>query len=178
MENKYIIIDGQLYHHGVKGQKWGRRRYQNKDGSLTPEGKKRVSNKQVREEKRKIQTDEYNRLKKKHGLDEKYDEIIKFGEKHGLDLDDGGGGSKEAGAKYMKMWDDWSKIDDRISAQSRKKAENYVLKTYGEKRVKSLKRGDNARIALGIAAAPLLIATLPVSIPIMAIAGSTKSKRE
>lgn len=32
-----------IYHHGVKGQKWGIRRYQNKDGSLTPEGKKRYS---------------------------------------------------------------------------------------------------------------------------------------
>lgn len=28
----------ELYHHGIKGQKWGVRRYQNKDGSLTPEG--------------------------------------------------------------------------------------------------------------------------------------------
>lgn len=27
-----------IYHHGVKGQKWGHRRYQNQDGSLTPEG--------------------------------------------------------------------------------------------------------------------------------------------
>lgn len=31
----------ELYHHGIKGQKWGVRRYQNKDGSLTPSGKKR-----------------------------------------------------------------------------------------------------------------------------------------
>ena len=31
----------ELYHHGIKGQKWGVRRFQNVDGSLTPEGKKR-----------------------------------------------------------------------------------------------------------------------------------------
>lgn len=39
----YIIVDGELYHHGVKGMKWGVRRYQNKDGSLTPAGKKKVA---------------------------------------------------------------------------------------------------------------------------------------
>lgn len=33
----------ELYHHGIKGQRWGIRRYQNKDGTLTPAGKKRVA---------------------------------------------------------------------------------------------------------------------------------------
>lgn len=32
-----------LKHHGIKGQKWGVRRYQNSDGSLTPEGKLRYN---------------------------------------------------------------------------------------------------------------------------------------
>lgn len=30
-----------LSHHGIKGQKWGVRRFQNPDGSLTPEGRRR-----------------------------------------------------------------------------------------------------------------------------------------
>ena len=40
--NTYYIgnfpVTDELYHHGIKGQKWGIRRYQNPDGSLTPAG--------------------------------------------------------------------------------------------------------------------------------------------
>ena len=32
-----------IYHHGIKGQQWGVRRYQNEDGSLTPEGRRRYA---------------------------------------------------------------------------------------------------------------------------------------
>lgn len=35
------LCHGELYHHGIEGQKWGVRRYQNPDGSLTEEGKQR-----------------------------------------------------------------------------------------------------------------------------------------
>lgn len=33
----------ELYHHGIKGQRWGIRRFQNEDGTLTSEGKQRYS---------------------------------------------------------------------------------------------------------------------------------------
>lgn len=34
-------MNNEIYHHGVKGQRWGVRRYQNYDGSLTAKGRER-----------------------------------------------------------------------------------------------------------------------------------------
>lgn len=44
MSNWYIASEENekaLIHHGIKDQKWGIRRYQHEDGSLTPEGRER-----------------------------------------------------------------------------------------------------------------------------------------
>lgn len=38
-----LISEDELCHHGIKGQKWGIRRFQKKDGSLTPAGKGRYN---------------------------------------------------------------------------------------------------------------------------------------
>lgn len=60
MENNYVLTsNGELYHWGVKGMKWGVRRYQNKDGSLTPRGKKR---------QKELSADEKERAARKNDL--------------------------------------------------------------------------------------------------------------
>ena len=72
-------MSNELIHYGVPGMKWGVRRYQNKDGSLTNAGKKR----QMQLEKQASKYDklviddekEYKRSKKE------YDDIVKNGTK-------------------------------------------------------------------------------------------------
>lgn len=55
METIFIPHSDYLAHHGIKNQKWGQRRFQNYDGSLTSEGRKRYgigeSNQSRRERK-------------------------------------------------------------------------------------------------------------------------------
>lgn len=51
------IFSNELFHHGIKGQKWGVRRYQNEDGTYTEAGLKRLHRKDVRWAKRN-----YNKL--------------------------------------------------------------------------------------------------------------------
>lgn len=51
----YSYTAGSLQHHGVLGQKWGVRRYQNKDGTLTAAGKKHV-----KENKESVERESFN----------------------------------------------------------------------------------------------------------------------
>lgn len=48
-------MNNNLQHHGIKGQKWGVRRFQNKDGSLTAKGKKRYNDDEYDEERERLE---------------------------------------------------------------------------------------------------------------------------
>lgn len=55
-----------LEHHGIKGQKWGIRRYQFPDGSLTPEGRERYGyNYETGEYNKKLYMEDQDRQKAK-----------------------------------------------------------------------------------------------------------------
>ena len=80
MENYiYQTSNGELCHWGVKGMRWGVRRYQNKDGSLTAAGKKRVADEknELKEREREIKRREKAKIErakldaKKAELDER-----------------------------------------------------------------------------------------------------------
>lgn len=45
--------EGTLIHYGVRGMRWGVRRYQNKDGTLTPAGKKRQASEELASQRKK-----------------------------------------------------------------------------------------------------------------------------
>lgn len=64
MEYK-IYKDGELYHWGIKGMRWGVRRYQNKDGSLTKAGQRRYDKEMARlkEEERVVKNKERTQTK-------------------------------------------------------------------------------------------------------------------
>lgn len=127
-----IPYSSELYHHGIKGQKWGVRRYQNKDGSRTKAGMSRYKKgREVRRELNSLRDQEHDRLRK---ASKKYKETEKEVERLKSRMD--------------YEWDDYERkrIDDRrwnkeedlraLDEEFNKKASEYAAKQVLEKRGK------------------------------------------
>ena len=68
----------QLYHHGILGQKWGVRRFQNEDGTRTSAGKKQDAAREVEKSEDHLRSRE-NKAKSPEGLSN--DELKKLNER-------------------------------------------------------------------------------------------------
>lgn len=116
----------ELYHHGIKGMKWGVRRYQNNDGSLTAAGKQRLAKSIQKaakgntvDERKQLRKDVYDDLATNYKSQmRKHVEDIRAKKKIYEDLDkpendywDSGAAKKDSELAYKQTMDYFKKND-------------------------------------------------------------------
>lgn len=117
----WIKNNNELYHHGVKGMKWGVRRYQNEDGSLTNAGKRRlakyldkqsiVGDKAADDLARDLKTNYKTQLKSKINDLRNKRKILDDLSKPENDYWDSGAAAKDSATAYKQTYD-WFKKND------------------------------------------------------------------
>ena len=156
--------DNYLAHHGIKGQQWGIRRFQNPDGTYTPEGRTRYGRgKNVSREHSETFEKEYARLKKENKAkeDKLYKRIHDVVTRYELDGDDGGGGNYEkfSEAELTKakkqFWDLNTELDnlyEETRSQSLDYANKRIIKKYGQTAIDDMRHYNSVKTGLTIGA--------------------------
>lgn len=104
-----MAYQNELYHYGTLGMKWGVRRYQNKDGSLTPAGKKRYA---------KLNS-ELNKLRPGASKDRQSE----YNKHVGVSDDE-----LKARIVRLKLEDEYSQLASKLNPKKVKDGESFVVK--------------------------------------------------
>ena len=134
-----IYENDELKHWGIIGMHWGIRRFQNEDGSLTPEGRIRYGVNKGAEAMKLSYSKEYSVLKQKQNRTQKENEKFKR-------LDSG----RKHFEKALKDPDYWNKLGDDLSTDKLEYASRCFEEYYN-----STNYGKGVRTAQILGAVPL-----------------------
>ena len=117
-----FMSDNELRHYGIKGMRWGVRRYQNEDGTLTAAGRKRVS-KQYKKVADRVANKFRNSYNKQYV--DSYNEAADYMNREGI--------QKFNESQRKKYGDDYAKrqgyTDDYYKEFNKRLAQNFNKKT-------------------------------------------------
>lgn len=187
MENTYPNrCEEVLAHHGVKGMKWGVRRYQNPDGSLTAAGRRRMEKedrKAVKQLRKNSQV--YDAVSERSGKaveksKKKWEKAYTKAVKKGKDTDTKKINKLEKQYAFDAAFDKTVKTKQADFRKAANKITNEYLSKYGDKKLKSIKTNPDGSIGdkhtdeliKSALTAAALAPILPLSTPMVAMASS------
>ena len=173
-------MSNELQHHGIKGMKWGVRRFQPYQKGKTVKGGKEVgkakSKREIRKENRaavkeknnpkgvslrqlkkervRIAKEEHAKAKKsvEKEINKELKELSDFARKNGLDQDDGVGGSSKAGAEFNRRLDNIQMRQYDLTSQVNKKTATRLIEEYGDTAVQRINNSTKRKEAALVAA--------------------------
>lgn len=126
-----IYYETELYHNGIKDQRWGVRRFQNKDGSLTPLGKLRYGSKGERLDKYKKKKGSSNKKK----IEKKKTSTTEAKPKSVSEMSDDELSKKIA---RMRLEDTYNELSAKLIPPDKYKRIKSIAADLGEKAVRSI----------------------------------------
>lgn len=127
----------ELYHHGIKGQKWGVRRYQKPDGTLTKAGEKRY-HKRLVEKAVIIGGQSYFANARAEHAKKRYDKMAKRIQTKPTDKNlQKVKERKRVYEALQKEANDWDKLTNKTIREAKSNADK-VTKAYGDIKLKKI----------------------------------------
>lgn len=148
----YIYENGELIHWGVKGMRWGIRRYQTKNGTLTKAGKRRYEKELAKAKdearvlrNRQVSTNKFKRLEEMQAKNAAKKRMLDG--KDGPDVENGTSKTKSSNGKRMKALSEMS--NDEIRAKIERIQLENQLKSLTPEKVSAGKKFMNSMFDVG-----------------------------